>query len=263
LLAASDAVRDRFLAASSLLLADIEKTAGATKNARDTLDASLAALPAILRPALFRKLAEVDCAEGLPHQAGAHAADAFVLAHPFQELPESLPGACGSPPSAEQARRREAQLLDRLETISVTDASGQPRTLRFPADRSRLLVFWSADCGWSKLEVQRLLALIHDPESPLVKHTVDLIWVNNDPSNRKADALAWARDTGLELSAVVFPGSGTSLAERLRVAGTPALFLVTPDGLVAWGAQGFESDGWAPAVERILSAWAPATAVVR
>jgi hypothetical protein len=141
-----------------------------------------------------------------------------------------------------------------VDSFALIDATGAARSFKVPAGMSRMLIFWGADCSWSKLEAQRLIELLKDSASVLAMHPVEVLWINHDPADRKARALAWARGAGLDSRNVFFMGDDRGLEKTLRIVGTPTLVLVTPAGRLAWESSGFRQESWAPEVDKILAA---------
>jgi len=153
---------------------------------------------------------------------------------------------CGSPISPPDARGVAAKLLQTLPPDAMSWS-------RLPAT-PRLLVFFSVECGSSAVEAKRLIAMLRDPSTFFARHRLTVEWVDVDPAENRDRALAWARDLGIETTSVTFWPYGTALPNALRVAGTPGLFLITPDALVAWEMRGYRAESWAPDVERVLRA---------
>lgn len=245
-IAASQPGGDSLLATASLVLSGLHEQEGDVLSARTALQTAIGRLAPLQQPPLLRRLAALECASGLSAASASHAVDAFVLTHPFEPVPREVLASCGAPISPPDAGRLATKLLQPLPPDTL-------RSFRNPAT-PRLLAFWSVDCSSSSMEAKRLVAMLGDPSGPFAKHGLELVWVNVDPVEDRDRALAWARDAGIEPASVSFSAHGAPLSNALRVAGTPELFLITREGLVAWEMRGYRIASWAPEVERILRA---------
>ena len=246
LVTAADPVGDSMMAGTALALSELLEKDGDAPSARRVLETALDRLTPLQRPPLLRRLAVLECTGGAVAGAASHALDAFALTHPFEPVPQNVLSVCGSPISPPDARRLAAKLLQTLPPDAMSSS-------RLPAT-PRLLVFFSVDCGSSAVEAKRLIAMLRDPSTLIARHRLTVEWVDVDPAENRDRALAWARDLGIETTSVSFWPYGTALPNALRVAGTPGLFLITPDALVAWEMRGYRAESWAPDVERVLRA---------
>jgi hypothetical protein len=129
------------------------------------------------------------------------------------------------------------------------------RTVGVDDAHPRLLVFWSAGCGWARREAERLQGHFGSDDHPLVKREVKLLWISRDEVDERGDALETATKLGLDPDSVFFaPYDKPRIDDLLGVRGSPNIYLVLPGGLVPFRMGGYSEEDWTPTAERILAA---------
>jgi hypothetical protein len=233
----------------------VHRRDGRQDEAETILRESLVALPLLERRRHYAALAELagDLKREEEHRDLTRRA--YFLEHPF-ELPPAEPARADGE-EADVIRTLADELLPRLTSFELETSDGGIRTFGADHAHPRLLVFWSATCGWARKEAERLQAHLAKRDHPLVMREVELLWINNDELDQRGDALATATEFGLDPGTVFFlpDDAEPRIDDLLGVTGSPRIYLVLPGGLLAFRVRGYGEEDWTPTAERILDAF--------